>query len=335
MKENHSIDAPVLVTGATGFTGGALVRELLRKGKSVRALVRPESKTGHLERAGVLLVKGDIANREDVYRAVEGVHTIYHIAALFRTAGHPDSYYRAINAGGVQNIVDAARSHGVVRTVHCSTVGVHGNVSEIPSTETSPFNPGDIYQETKLEGELIARGAMDAGLPGVIFRPAGIYGPGDLRFLKLFKAIQNRRFVMFGSGETLYHFTYIDDLVSGIILCGEHPQALGQTYILGGDAYVSLNELVSHVAGALGVPPPRWRFPYWPLLASAVACEAICTPLGLDPPLHRRRAEFFVKDRAFSSAKAKRELGFAPEVSVEEGMRRTARWYQDQGHLSA
>lgn len=331
----QATDAPVLVTGATGFTGRALTRELLRRGRSVRALVRPESSAGDLERDGVQIVRGSIQNREDVVRAAQDVHTIYHIAAVFRTAGHPDSYYRAINAGGVQNVVDAARIHGVVRTVHCSTVGVHGHVSEIPSTETSAFNPGDIYQETKLEGELIIREAIDAGLPGVIFRPAGIYGPGDLRFLKLFRAIQSGRFVMFGSGETLYHFTYIDDLVRGIILCGEHPAALGQTYILGGDGFISLNELVSDVAEALGVPAPRWRLPIWPLMAAAVACESICKPLGIDPPLHRRRAEFFVKDRAFSNAKAKGELGFAPEVTVREGMRRTALWYREQGHLPA
>ena len=325
---------PILVTGATGFTGGALAQELVRRGEIVRALVRPGSHTEPLTESGIELVEGDIRNGEDVHRAAEGVRTIYHIAAVFRTAGHPDSYYRAVNAGGVRNVVQAARAHRVDRTVHCSTVGVHGHVDQIPATEDSPFNPGDIYQETKLEGERIAQEAFAADVPGVVFRPAGIYGPGDMRFLKLFRAIQKRRFLMFGSGETLYHLTYIDDLVDGIILCGEHPDALGQTYILGGEDYLSLNELVEHVAEALEVSPPRLRFPFWPLMLAAVACETLCKPLGIDPPLHKRRAEFFVKDRAFSSEKAKRELGYTPVVSVGEGMRRTAEWYRSEGHLA-
>lgn len=323
----------ILVTGATGFTGGALALELVRRGHRVRALVREDSDTGRLRDAGVELYPGDIRDPEAVARAVAGTHLVYHIAAVFRTAGHSDSYYREVNAGGVENVIRAARKHRPSRVVHCSTVGVHGHVERIPADEDAPFNPGDIYQKTKAEGEEIARDAFVQDVPGVVFRPAGIFGPGDLRFLKLFRSIQKRRFVMFGTGETLYHFTYIDDLVDGIILCGEHPEALGETFILGGDEYVSLNQLVGHVAEAVGVSPPRLRLPFFPLLLASIACEAACRPLGIDPPLHRRRAEFFVKDRGFSSGKARRILGYAPGVSVREGVRNTARWYFREGHL--
>lgn len=325
---------PVLVTGATGFTGGHLALRLRRLGHPVRALARPKAVTDHLKAAGVELVPGDLRNQDDVLRAAEGVRRIYHIAAVFRTAGHPDSFYHDVNAGGTEHVLAAARRHGVERTVHCSTIGVHGDVKEIPCTEDSPFNPGDIYQKTKLKGELAARAAFDAGLPGVIFRPGGIYGPGDLRFLKLFRTIHNRTFRMFGSGETLYHTAYVDDLVDGILLCGEHPKALGQTYILAGDGYVTLNELVKEVALALGVPPPSGRLPFWPLWAGATLCEGVCRPLGIDPPLHRRRVDFFVKNRAFSIEKAKRELGYQPKVPLKEGLRRTAAWYVEQGHLA-
>lgn len=326
-------NSTVLVTGATGFTGGHLARALVRRGQRVRALVRDIERARDLDQAGIELVEGDIRSRADVSRAAEGVRTIYHIAAVFRTAGHPDSYYHDVNVNGVANIIAAARDYDVERTIHCSTVGVHGNVSIIPADETAPYNPGDIYQVTKLEGERIARAAIDDGLPGVIFRPAGIYGPGDLRFLKLFRAIHRRRFRMFGSGQTLYHFTYIDDLVEGIILCGEHPNALGNTYILGGDEYITLNEMVRTIARAVDAPPPRGRLPLWPLRLGATACETICRPLGIDPPLHHRRVDFFIKNRAFSSAKAKRELGFAPKVTFAEGAHRTAEWYFAQGHL--
>ena len=213
----------VLVTGATGFTGGALARKLKQHGKHVRALVRPETDAAPLVEAGIEVVPGDIRHAEDIARAAENCQVIYHIAAVFRTAGHPDSFYHDINVGGVENVLQAARTHQTPRVVHCSTVGVHGHVSTIPSDENAPYNPGDIYQVTKLEGEKVAQRGIEEGLPITIFRPAGIYGPGDMRFLKLFKTIKHRKFRMFGDGETLYHFTYIDDLVDGIILCGPPP----------------------------------------------------------------------------------------------------------------
>jgi nucleoside-diphosphate-sugar epimerase len=326
--------APILVTGATGFAGGHLALRLRKNGHQVRALVRPTGKTDHLQAAGVELVTGDIRNRADVVEAAAGVEKIYHIAAVFRTASHPDSYYEDVNVGGTLNVLEAARQHGVGRTIHCSTIGVHGDVQEFPCTEDSPFNPGDIYQRTKLEGENAAQAAFKAGLPGVVFRPAGMYGPGDLRFLKLFKSVNDGRFIMFGSGETFYHLVYVDDLVDGILLCGEHPDALGGTFIIAGDRWVSLNEWVGEIAKALGVPKPRLRVPFWPLAAGAALCEGVCRPLGIEPPIHRRRASFFIKHRAFSIEKARRVLGYAPKVSLADGIRQTAAWYVENGHIT-
>jgi nucleoside-diphosphate-sugar epimerase len=268
-----------------------------------------------------------------VVRAAKGVRCIYHLAAAFRAAGEPDGFYRDVNVRGTENVLVAARKNGAERLIHCSTIGVHGNVKEIPSTESSPFNPGDIYQQTKLEGELVIRDAIDRGLPGVIVRPAVIYGPGDLRFLKLFRAIQARRFLMFGSGETLWHPVYIDDLVDGLLLCGEREEALGRTYILAGERHVTLREWVAGIARAVGVPPPRDRLPYWPLAASAAVCEAVCRPLHIEPPLYRRRAAFFAHHRAFRIDKARGELGYRPKVTIEDGLQRTANWHVEQEHL--
>jgi nucleoside-diphosphate-sugar epimerase len=139
---------------------------------------------------------------------------------------------------------------------------------------------------------------------------------------------------MFGSGEIAFHLTYIDDMVDGIILCGEHPAAIRETFIIASDEYVSLNELVRSIADTLGVKPPRGHFPMWPLLAAARLCELACRPFGIDPPLHTRRCEFFVKARAFSNAKARRLLGFQPRVALHDGLRRTADWYVTQKLLA-
>jgi nucleoside-diphosphate-sugar epimerase len=324
-----------LVTGATGFTGGHLSRALRHRGWQVRALVRDPGKTDALRSLGVEIAQGDLTDAEAVDRAVAGCTHVFHIAALYREAKHPDHVYRAVNVAGTRHLLGAAARHGIERFVHCSTVGVHGDIDRLPADEEAPFNPGDIYQETKLEAELLAKRAFEDGVAGTIFRPVGIYGPGDLRFLKLFKAIHTGRFRMFGQGDVAYHLTYIADLVEGILLCGEHPAAVGETFILAGPRYTSINELVELVAAALDRAPPRGHLPLAPLLAAAWLCEGICKPFGIDPPLHRRRCDFFHKSRGFTSNKASRLLGYRPEVDLAEGLHRTAAWYREQGFLRA
>lgn len=324
------------MTGATGFAGGHLVRRLRQNGHRVRALVRSDSiaKVRPLLDLGIEVVQGDITRAADVDRAAEGAWKIFHVAAVYRTAGHPDEHYYDVNLGGTENVMAAALRQGVERVVHCSTVGVHGDVHDVPSTEESPLNPGDIYQKTKLAGEQAARDAGARGLPVAVVRPGAIYGPGDLRLLKLFRTVHNGSFLMFGSGETFYHLVYIDDLIDGMLLCAERPEALGEVFILAGPRYLKLDEMVALVADAVGVSAPRGHLPMWPLMAAAAACEAVCRPFNLEPPLHRRRADFFRKNRAFSCEKARRVLGYEPRIDPSEGIRRTAQWYFENGHLN-
>ncbi len=278
---------------------------------------------------GIELLPGNIVRAEDVRRAVSGCDAVYHMAALHRETRDADGTYRGVNVEGTENVLRACRSEGIRRLVHCSTVGVHGSV-DVPADENAPFGPRDVHERSKLDGELLARDYIDAGLPGTICRPAGIHGPGDLRFVRLFRAIRQGSFRMIGDGRVLCHMTYIDDLIQGIVLCGEHPAALGQTYILCGPRYTTLSELAKAVAAAVGSKPPRRRVPLWPVRLAAHACEAVCRPLGLDPPSPMRRPDFAVDDRGFTAAKAARELGYAPRVSLEEGMGRTAAWYRQE-----
>lgn len=329
------VNDKALVTGATGFTGGHLALELHRRGRRVRALVRdPQSASARrLHVAGIEVVQGDVGDRDDVVRAAEGCSHIFHLAAVYRTANHPESYYRLVNTQSVQHVLDAARVHGVERIVHCSTCGVHGNVVELPASEETPYNPGDVYQRTKLEGELIAQDAMRSGAPVSIVRPTGIYGPGDLRFLKLFRTLNSGTFRMFGPGTIAYHMTYIEDMVDGIILASERAEAIGEVFLIASDDYTTLNDLVRTIADTLDVRPPSMHLPMAPLLVAATVCEIACRPFNVDPPLHRRRCEFFMKARAFSNAKARRLLGFRPQVALAEGIARTADWYRAEGLL--
>ena len=322
----------VLVTGVSGFTGSHLARALLNSGNSVRALVRPSSSLPEDLSKSVERFDGDLTNADSCREAVRGCRLVYHLAALYRREAQPLVFFD-VNVGGTRNILKACEEEGVERVVHCSTVGVHGHLEKVPADEGAPFHPGDPYQSSKLEGELVAREfAKERGLPVVIFRPTGIYGPGDTRLLKFFRMAKKRR-PLIGSGKPHYHLTFISDLVEGIILCGIHPDAVGEVFILGGQEAPTLREWYDTVADVLGVRPRKVRLPVWPFLAAGAVCELLFKPFGLQPPIHRRSVRFFTHDRWFDISKAEGLLGYRPKVGVREGMRLTAEWYKSQGLL--
>jgi nucleoside-diphosphate-sugar epimerase len=326
----------VLVTGATGFTGGHLCRRLARDGYPVRALVRDRGREAELRREGIEPVLGNLTDPKSLERAVEGVELVYHVAALFRQENVSRKEMWETNVEGTRNMLDAAIKAGVRRFVHCSTVGVHGDIKNPPANEEAPYGPGDHYQESKAEGErVVLRYRAEGRLPIVVFRPGGIYGPWDLRFLKLFKAIKTRRFIMLGSGEVLYQLIYIDDLIDGVLLCGTKQNAIGNIYILTGKEPATLNHVVQVIAEVVGVAPTRLRFPVTPVYVAGLACELICKPFGINPPLYRRRVDFFRKTRSFDISKAKRELGFEPKIDLRTGIGLTATWYRSEGLIAS
>jgi nucleoside-diphosphate-sugar epimerase len=169
----------------------------------------------------------------------------------------------------------------------------------------------------------------------VVVRPTAIYGPGDERLLKLFRLVAKGRFVMFGSGEVFFHMIHVDDLVRGLRLAATAPDdtVLGEIFILGGGEYTTLNDLVARIARVTGGSEPRAHLPVRPLLALGSFMERMLKPLGIAPPLFRRRVNWFVKNRAFSIDKAERVMGFQPQIRLDSGLRQTVRWYRSQGLL--
>lgn len=323
-----------LVTGGTGFTGSHLVRSLIRDGHRVRVLVRSESRAAAVLPPQVEVVAGDMQNRATVAGAVSGANVIYHLAAAYREAKHTPQYYREVNVGFTSLLLDAAQAEGVSRFVHCSTVGVLSHISKPPADESFPHQPADVYQRSKSEAEKLAMAAYQRdGIPVTVARPTAIYGPGDTRLLKMFRLIADRRFVMLGSGEIYYHMVHVDDLVAGLRLLGEHPRAIGEVFILGGERYYKLRAIVEMIAAAVGTAPPRWRLPAWPFQVAGTICEKVCMPLGIEPPIYRRRVDFFTKSRAFTIEKARRLLGYRPAVDLESGIRSTVEWYRAHGDL--
>jgi dihydroflavonol-4-reductase len=332
---NRSSPEPrtVLVTGAAGFTGLALARSLTRRGQRVRGLVRNRKRASYLEQAGVEIVAGDVRDRATVQEALLGVDTVYHLAAVFRRAGVPDSEYRSVHVDATRQLVECSAAAGVRRFLHCSTVGVHGDVEgQAPAAEDAPFQPGDIYQVTKLEGERMALDtAGRVGLPLTVVRPGPIYGPGDRRLLKLIGGVARKRFVLLGDGSPHFQMVYVDDLTEGFRLAAETPAAVGRTYIVAGGEAPTLKELVEEIAKVADVPPPRTRLPVWPFWVAGAICEGVCVPLGIEPPIFRRRVAFFTNNRWFDTSRARNELGYAPKVRLRDGIRRTLDSYRGLG----
>lgn len=324
----------IAVTGATGFLGCHLSDRLINDGYDVRILARDNGKAKRFEGLASKIVIADITDKEPIIELVKDADVVIHLVSNFRTAsGLPESY-KQINVEGTLNVLHAAKEAGVKRFIHCSTIGVHGNVKKTPANETSEFNPGDLYQETKLEAENAVRNEIGKGsMEIVIIRPCSMYGPGDMRMLKMFRMLAKRMFLKIGACKENFHAVYIDDIVDGFVLAIETRGISGETFIIGGEKYLPLKDYIKAVADAVGAPLPWLRFPYWLFYYASVICESICVPLGIEPPLHPRRVRFYKNNRAFDINNALSKLNYRPKVGLEEGLRRTVEWYKKNGFL--
>jgi len=327
--------ARVLVTGASGFTGSVLVRKLVTSGARVRAIARASSNLAPLKDLTVEWIRGEVYDPDTVRRAMTDMEYVIHVAAAYREAGIRDEVYRKVHVDSTRLLAETAcKILAFRRFVHVSTVGVHGHIEHPPADETAPFRPGDIYQVTKAEAETWLHAfAREHGLAYSVIRPAAIYGPGDRRLLKVFRMANHAVFPLLGSGRCLYHLVHVEDLADSMILAAAHPAAVGEAFIAGSPEASSLEAIGRTIAGALGRPFRPIRLPAWPFFLAADVCECFCKPLGISPPLYRRRVAFFTKDRAFDTRKIRERLGFKNRYSDADGLAATTRWYRDHGWL--
>jgi nucleoside-diphosphate-sugar epimerase len=331
----------LLVTGGTGFIGSHLAEQGRRLGAEVVVLGltgRPEEQANAelLRRQGVEVLSGSITDADLCRRAVKGATHVFHLAVAMREGGKRDEFFESVNLDGTRQLLDASVDEGVRRFVYCSTIGIYGHRAPGVTHEDSPLAPGNIYERTKVSAERVVREfGAERSLPYTILRPADVYGPRDQRLLKLFKGVSAGRFPFFGSGAGRRHMVYVDDVVSGFFRACERDQALGESFILAGPRACTLRELVAEVQAATGSRRYGVRLPLTPMLGLAAVVEDVSRVLGVDPPIYRRRMDFFWSDSEFDTTRARRRLDWVPQVELPEGIRRTLEDYRRSGALTS
>ena len=330
----------LLVTGGTGFIGSHLAEEGKRRGADVVVLGltdRPEERANAelLSRMGAEVLPGSITDAELCRRAARGVTHIFHLAVAMREGGKSDEFFESINLDGTRHLLQAATEERVQRFVYCSTIGIYGHRSPGITSEDSPLAPGNIYERTKVTAErLVQDFAENCQLAALVLRPADVYGPRDQRLLKLFQGVSRGRFPLFGAGKGRRHMVYVDDVVSAFFKACEREEAVGQGLIVAGPRACTLRELIDEIQAATGSGRYGIRLPLAPMLGLAAVVEDVCSALALDPPIYRRRMDFFHSDSEFDTSRARRVLGWEPRVDLPEGIRRTFEDYRRTGDLN-
>lgn len=325
----------IAITGASGFLGGSLAQRLHAKGHELYLHARSSEQAELLKSISDKLIICDINDVGKINSLVDGADLVIHTVSNFRSASGPPESYTRINVEGTKNVFNCAKKAKVGRFVHISTIGVLGDIKECPASETTEYNPGDDYQRTKLQAELFCREQAQGGqeMEVVILRPCSIYGPGDLRMLKMFRMLTKGTFFTVGDCSAYFHAVYIDDLLDAIELVLNKEGIDGEVFIVGGENYVSLKEYISTAARSVGAKYPWVRIPYWPMYVLSAVVEFVCVMVGVEPPIFRRRVRFFRNNRAFDISKAQKRLGYTPKVDLLEGMVKTVEWYRSEGYL--
>lgn len=312
----------VLVTGATGFVGGNLARRLLAEGARVRAAVRSVDKAPEGCEASAF----DLTDPGTFGPAVADVEVVFSVAAWVGLDGGVDG--DATNVVSARELVQAAVAAGVQRFVHVSTCGVYGVPARLPITEDTPpdLQQKDRYHVSKALGEQAARAASE-GTELVIVRPGLVYGPGSRGWTAgMLKLVKKGTPVIMGRGDGHAFPVFIDNLVDGLLLAGSVPEAAGRTFHLV-DTEVPWADWFGYFGKMCGKKPRRI-----PLIAARLLARAgEVLPLGL--PLDRERLRLMRAPLTFDTSAARDVLGWAPAVSIDEGMRRAEAWLQETGRL--
>jgi dihydroflavonol-4-reductase len=330
---------PILVTGATGFIGWHVARQLLDRGEPVRALVRDPARSARalaeLEGidTGLEIVRGDLRDEDSLRSAVEGCGVVYHVAADYRLwARRPEEMYRS-NVDGTRNLLAAARKAGVERCVYTSTVGCIGMRSGELGSEDTPAGLDEMqgpYKRSKFLAEKIALEFAAEGYPVIIVNPTAPVGDHDFRPTPTGKIVVDfLRGAMPAYLDTGLNVVYVGDVAAGHLLAGERGRA-GERYILGGEN-LTLQQIFGELEALTGMPAPQLRIPYAVAYAAGMASTGWAAVTGKEPRAPLDGVRMARKKMWVRHDKAARELGYSARPAVE-ALRRAAEWFQANGY---
>jgi nucleoside-diphosphate-sugar epimerase len=321
----------VLITGGTGLVGHHLVPALIERGDNVSVLTLPSEDAGWLDELGVTVWRGDICDPDSLVMAMRGVHTVFHLAALQGHWVSMDEYYK-VNVTGTENVCRAALSAGVGRIVHVSSWTIYGLSRGWTVGEEAAASPGnDPYWISKAQGDLLVqRMIAQDQLPAVIVRPGTIFGVGDLlNFGRVAEKVRDRKAIIIGSGRNALPLVYATDVVQGLLLCADDDRAEGRVFNITNDEPLTQGQLLGAIAEELDVSPPRVHVPYRVACGGALAAEqAVKLTRAKHPFVTRHGVGLYGTDNRHSIARARKELGYDPRVSVRQGVHLACAWYE-------
>jgi len=323
------------VTGATGFIGASIVRELLKDGREVRVLVRSSSKLSNLKGLDVEIWEGDLLDASSLLKGLKGCDVLYHAAADYRLwTRNPDEMYRT-NVGGTTAVLEAALANGLSRVVYTSSVGTLGNPGGgQPGNEDTQVSLADMvgpYKKSKFLAEREAERFVTRGLPVVIVNPSTPVGPWDVKPTPTGKIIVDflkRRMPAYL--DTGLNLIAVEECARGHILA-EKKGCIGRKYILG-NANLSLQHIFRMLQEITGIPAPKVRLPYAPVLAAAWINEGLSRITGREPLIPLAGVQMAAHHMYFDSGRAVRELGL-PQTPVTNALERAVEWFRTNNYV--
>ncbi|MBK7318418.1 NAD-dependent epimerase/dehydratase family protein [Candidatus Villigracilis affinis] len=323
-----------LVTGATGFLGGALARRLHNMGWDVTALGRNALKLEQLESEGIRTYQIDLTDKTALADACKDQEIVFHCAAFPSPWGSFEKFYQA-NVIGTRNVIHGCEEHKVKRLVYVSTPSLYFDYTsrtDVKETDALP-EPISNYSATKILAEQELDEAFARGLATIAIRPRAIFGPGDtVIFPRLIPRLQSGRLPILGDGENIVDLTYIDNVVDALLLCAESPaNTLGKKYNISNGEPIKIWKLIERLCDELQLPHPTRRISRQTAHVAASVLEAVYTmlPTHPEPPLTRVSVSMMANNTTLDISAARNELGYRPKVSVEEGVQRFLKWWKE------
>lgn len=319
-----------LVTGATGFIGSFIAEDLVKRGESVRALVRKTSNTDFLKSLGVELFYGDLNDPDSIKEAVKGMDKVFHSAALVGD-WVPKEEANKTNVGGTKALLIASAAEKVKRFIYVSSLAVLGMRDHNKTPSDPPVSKtGDVYADTKIDSEnIVTEFSRNNNLPFTVIRPGFVFGPRDDKVVpRMVEFLQKGKYVFIGSGKNKVNMIYIENLSGAIVRAAFSDRTINQVYNITNDSGMTMMDVANMVADVWGYKRPTKHVPK---SVAAVLCSVFEFFARLSktkdaPLLNKTRMKFLSLNLDFDISKIKEELGYRPKMDMLEGFRKTKEW---------